>query len=75
MKTSFNVFSTIGFIFWIVIYIIVALFLWIRRMDGSGVINTLPYRMISLSIWTTFMVFILIIGLITFFVIRHYLNK
>lgn len=57
-------------ILWLVLFIVGATFLWLRKTDATGAINTPAYQMTSLAIWCVLFGFILFIQLIWLVIMR-----
>lgn len=50
----------------LVIFVVGILFLWFRKVDGSGVINTTNNKMVSIAMLVIFFIILAIIQLIWF---------
>lgn len=57
LKMLFKISSS----FWAIIFVIGTIFLWVRKVDGSGAVNTSGNRLVSLIIWV--LVFIVILAM------------
>ncbi|MDF7638765.1 DUF3923 family protein [Lactobacillus sp. ESL0791] len=47
-----------------IIFVIGALFIWLRKVDGRGAVNTMDNRIISLTVWVVLFVIILLLHMI-----------
>ena len=50
----------------LVIFVVGILFLWFRKVDGSGVVNTTNNKMVSIAMLVIFFIILAIIQLIWF---------
>ncbi|WP_142427443.1 DUF3923 family protein [Enterococcus durans] len=50
----------------LVIFVVGILFLWFRKVDGNGVVNTTNNKMVSIAILVIFFIILAIIQLIWF---------
>ncbi|MFS0781295.1 DUF3923 family protein [Bacillus sp. 1P06AnD] len=57
-------------VFWLVIFTILAIIIGTRQEDGAGAVQTPEIRIITFIIWGIAFVFILIIQLIWFYIVR-----
>lgn len=54
-----------------ILFIVGALFLWFRKVDGSGVANTTPNKLVSIGLWAV--IFLFLFAVQTFW--HHSLQK
>ena len=55
----------------LVIFVVGILFLWFRKVDGSGVVNTTNNKMVSISMLVVFFIILAIIQLVWFKAIKR----
>lgn len=55
----------------LILFIVISIFLCVRKVDGAGVVQTLEMRNITLIIWGVFGLIILIGYLIWLAVLKH----
>ena len=55
----------------LILFIVISIFLCVRKVDGAGVVQTLDMRNITLIIWGVFGLIILIGYLIWLAVLKH----
>ncbi|MFQ9322709.1 MAG: DUF3923 family protein [Enterococcus durans] len=59
----------------LVIFVVGILFLWFRKVDGSGVVNTTNNKMVSIAMLVVFFIILAIIQLIWFKAIKKSVNE
>ena len=55
----------------LVIFVVGILFLWFRKVDGSGVVNTTNNKMVSIAMLVIFFIILAIIQLVWFKAIKR----
>ncbi|MBE9887162.1 DUF3923 family protein [Enterococcus durans] len=55
----------------LVIFVVGILFLWFRKVDGSGVVNTTNNKMVSIAMLVVFFIILAIIQLVWFKAIKR----
>ena len=67
MNKSWRTFQIIQFIF----FLCFSIFLFTRRVDGHGTVQTLETKLISFAVWGIFYIGILAIEWLIYFIVRH----
>ncbi|MDV7718449.1 DUF3923 family protein [Pediococcus ethanolidurans] len=57
-------------VIWLAVFLITTIFILIRKVDGAGVVQTMPAKGIALAVLGIFFILVLICQLIVYFVIR-----
>lgn len=63
LRTSWIVW-TIANIFWFVLFLSVALFLWFRTVDGTGAVQTPELKLFAITVWAAFFIIPVVIQII-----------
>lgn len=53
-----------------ILFIITAIFLWLRPYDGIGAVNTMNVKLVSLAVLIVFFIFILLVELLVYLIVR-----
>lgn len=57
-------------VIWLAVFLITTIFILIRKVDGAGVVQTMPAKEIALAVLGIFFILVLICQLIMYLVIR-----
>lgn len=61
----------ISSIVWLILFIILTIFIMMRHVDGAGVVQTMPIKLINLAVLAVFAIIVLIVHVIWFLVARR----
>ena len=64
----------ISSVIWLILFILLAIFIMMRHVDGAGVVQTMPIKLINLAVLAVFALIVLVGHLIWLLIVRKRQN-
>lgn len=64
----------ISSVIWLILFILFAIFIMMRHVDGAGVVQTMPIKLINLAVLAVFALIVLVGHLIWLLIVRKRQN-
>ena len=64
----------ISSVIWLILFILLAIFIMMRHVDGAGVVQTMPIKLINLAVLAVFALIVLVRHLIWLLIVRKRQN-
>ncbi|RVU71150.1 MULTISPECIES: DUF3923 family protein [Lactobacillus] len=61
----------ISSIVWLILFIVLVIFIMMRHVDGTGVVQTMPIKLVNLGVLAVFALVVLVGHIIWFLIIRN----
>ncbi|WP_099974370.1 DUF3923 family protein [Lactobacillus terrae] len=58
-------------IFWIIAYAVITIIIYVRKVDGSGVVQTPGLKTATFIVWTSFIILVFFVQMIIYFVMKR----
>ncbi|WP_129044609.1 DUF3923 family protein [Companilactobacillus metriopterae] len=58
-------------IFWIIAYAVITIIIYVRKVDGSGVVQTPGLKIATFIVWTSFIILVFFVQMIIYFVMKR----